>query len=418
MLSLSTSSPCQTASSLSTTSTLATYVRYGTECSLLLALSVSLTSYVHVLYGLQFVRELIHDLVESASKDDDADSPFLVLTGRSQPSDPVGSGSSDAHEPPPRQLFIDTGVYTRNRMFRVLGSSKFRRDAVLRHLPLHDARGPSTDTSSPSLPPSLSAADLALFLETLVCPYPTREAFDQATRTHRIRLLRCDLDDSTLYRSDGTRPLWAPPLASSSAVSSRRPHAQAVESRESLFPRLDAFILAQATTGGVQGIIRVVQMLYDDVAVHLPDTEMAAPAPVSMTEQPTESASADNTTDPVPLPEVSTRKQRAPWMLVYHMARNRWCHNVQRAHKSNNVMFIVDLEQRTWYQKCHDQRCRATDYRCVLHTLSLVLTHIDSLSHALFLSSTGQRLGSLAPPSSHTRSPPVPLPSDLLADMS
>ncbi|OQR89664.1 hypothetical protein ACHHYP_06130 [Achlya hypogyna] len=79
------------------------------------------------------------------------------------------------------------------------------------------------------------------------------------------------------------------------------------------YPALDAFIREQATTGGVQGEIRSWQC-----------TE--------------------------------------PW-ITYHMDRNRFCGRVGRAHKSNNVMFVVDRLGGVYYQRCHDPDCAG--YRCV-----------------------------------------------------
>jgi hypothetical protein len=37
---------------------------------------------------------------------------------------------------------------------------------------------------------------------------------------------------------------------------------------------------------------------------------------------------------------------------------DRYCENIGREHKSNNVMFVVDLKQRFFYQKCFDPDCR------------------------------------------------------------
>ncbi|XP_040891408.1 DNA-directed primase/polymerase protein isoform X2 [Toxotes jaculatrix] len=45
-------------------------------------------------------------------------------------------------------------------------------------------------------------------------------------------------------------------------------------------------------------------------------------------------------------------------LLVYDIARYRWCENVQKFHKSNNIMIVVDLKEEVWYQKCHDPDCR------------------------------------------------------------
>lgn len=267
----------------------------------------------------QFVREFVTDLVDSAgntkTSDEDvvAASPscFMVSTG---------DGSS--------QLFIDMGVYTRNRMFRVLGSSKYRKQAVLRVV------------KSPLSPDSAQQAPLAdefdrdAFVASLVCPFPSMEAMELETNTRPVRLLRCAFDRNPVHRLGR----W---------TSHRPATSTSVECRQSVFPKLDAFIRGQATTGGVQGEIRSIQMLFPMQPVHL--------------EAGNDTAQSEH--DP-------SSSDSRPWMITYHMARNRWCGNIRRAHRSNNVMYIVDLEQRVYYQKCHDPVCQALDYRyaqCVLN---------------------------------------------------
>ncbi|XP_051558317.1 DNA-directed primase/polymerase protein isoform X1 [Myxocyprinus asiaticus] len=50
-------------------------------------------------------------------------------------------------------------------------------------------------------------------------------------------------------------------------------------------------------------------------------------------------------------------------LLVYDIGKFRWCHNVKRFHKSNNIMIVVDLKEEVWYQRCHDPECRRQNYR-------------------------------------------------------
>lgn len=50
-------------------------------------------------------------------------------------------------------------------------------------------------------------------------------------------------------------------------------------------------------------------------------------------------------------------------LLVYDIAKYHWCENVGRAHKSNNIMLLVDLKREVWYQKCHDPVCRAQNFK-------------------------------------------------------
>ncbi|KAM9363872.1 DNA-directed primase/polymerase protein [Symphorus nematophorus] len=49
----------------------------------------------------------------------------------------------------------------------------------------------------------------------------------------------------------------------------------------------------------------------------------------------------------------------AEQLLVYDIAKYRWCENVERFHKSNNIMIVVDLKEEVWYQKCHDPECKS-----------------------------------------------------------
>lgn len=47
-------------------------------------------------------------------------------------------------------------------------------------------------------------------------------------------------------------------------------------------------------------------------------------------------------------------------VLVLNLFGNRYCENVERAHSSNNVMFVVDFRESAYYQRCHDPDCRGT----------------------------------------------------------
>ena len=35
----------------------------------------------------------------------------------------------------------------------------------------------------------------------------------------------------------------------------------------------------------------------------------------------------------------------------------RYCENIGRAHKNNNIYFVVDLVNKLISQKCHDEHC-------------------------------------------------------------
>ncbi|KHJ46087.1 herpesviridae UL52/UL70 DNA primase [Trichuris suis] len=50
-------------------------------------------------------------------------------------------------------------------------------------------------------------------------------------------------------------------------------------------------------------------------------------------------------------------------LLILDIANYRYCHRIGREHKSNHIMYIVDLRRCLFYQKCHDQECRLMGYR-------------------------------------------------------
>ncbi|XP_015906052.2 DNA-directed primase/polymerase protein isoform X1 [Parasteatoda tepidariorum] len=60
-------------------------------------------------------------------------------------------------------------------------------------------------------------------------------------------------------------------------------------------------------------------------------------------------------------------------ILVYEIGNYRYCSNIGRHHKSNNIMLIVDLRKKHYYQKCHDPECRAENYKSVAISLPLSL---------------------------------------------
>ncbi|KAK9672585.1 hypothetical protein RND81_12G110100 [Saponaria officinalis] len=45
-------------------------------------------------------------------------------------------------------------------------------------------------------------------------------------------------------------------------------------------------------------------------------------------------------------------------LMVYSMSTSRYCERIGREHKSNHVMFVVDLRWALYYQKCYDPDCR------------------------------------------------------------
>lgn len=44
-------------------------------------------------------------------------------------------------------------------------------------------------------------------------------------------------------------------------------------------------------------------------------------------------------------------------IITYHMKDNRWCEYINRPHKSNNIMWVVSIKYMQYWQKCYDLKC-------------------------------------------------------------
>ncbi|XP_022736410.1 DNA-directed primase/polymerase protein isoform X2 [Durio zibethinus] len=56
-------------------------------------------------------------------------------------------------------------------------------------------------------------------------------------------------------------------------------------------------------------------------------------------------------------------------LVVYSMSRNRYCERIGREHKSNHVMYVVDMRRAAYYQKCYDPDCKG--YRSPLRPIPM-----------------------------------------------
>ena len=52
-------------------------------------------------------------------------------------------------------------------------------------------------------------------------------------------------------------------------------------------------------------------------------------------------------------------------IIKYSIVGNRWCGRIGREHKSNHVLYSVDLCRGAAWQSCMDPECRRQKYRCV-----------------------------------------------------
>mmetsp|Transcript_16866 Transcript_16866/g.29817 ORF Transcript_16866/g.29817 Transcript_16866/m.29817 type:complete len:435 (-) Transcript_16866:171-1475(-) len=190
--------------------------------------------------------------------------------------------------------FVDLGVYTRNRAFRLYLSSKFGKRQVLE---------PSTTNTFP-YDDTTPEQTLTLLESSLVCPQlqpgkqaPTLLPFGE------------DITDAT-------------PLRSLSGPSSK-PNASGLPipgQRCSPFPQVEKAVL-----DFVMQASKPHGCLYPNVRAW------------SVTKSATDQSKTTH--------------------LTLHLAVNRFCHRIMRPHRSNNVLYIVDLQAGTFCQRCYDSDC-------------------------------------------------------------
>ncbi|KAM8787262.1 DNA-directed primase/polymerase protein [Rhynchonycteris naso] len=181
-----------------------------------------------------------------------------------------------------KHLFVDLGVYTRNRNFRLYKSSKIGKRVLLE----------VAEDNRFSLTPSKNiSVEKQYFLSSLV---------SNVRFSDTLRILTCDTSENKqVGRFNST--------------------STSVENIEgfqgSPYPEIDQFVLSLVNKNGVKGGIRRWNYFFPEE------------------------------------------------LLVYDICKYRWCGNIGRAHKSNNIMILVDLKNEVWYQKCHDPVCKAEDFK-------------------------------------------------------
>ncbi|XP_074486026.1 DNA-directed primase/polymerase protein isoform X1 [Sebastes fasciatus] len=178
-------------------------------------------------------------------------------------------------------LFVDLGVYTKNRNFRLYKSSKVGKNAAFTV---------ADDNEFIGKPEKGISAEESVFLASLVC---------NMSFTGQ-RILTSDVPETKESKTSQPHCQQGSatyPGSLSGCLSS--PHQE-----------VDNFILTVVRKDGVHGSIRRWNYF------------------------------------------------AAEQLLVYDIAKYRWCENVERFHKSNNIMIIVDLKEEVWYQKCHDPECK------------------------------------------------------------
>ncbi|XP_077381456.1 DNA-directed primase/polymerase protein [Festucalex cinctus] len=186
--------------------------------------------------------------------------------------------NKDGHQ----ALFVDLGVYTKNRNFRLYKSSKVGKNVAF---------SLADDNKFISKPTKGVSAEESVFLASLIC---------NVSFTGQ-RILTWEVTDAQLCRTTGV-------LQDQQGLPSD--HGSLSGCLTSPHREVDDFVLTVVRRDAIQGSIRRWNYF------------------------------------------------AAEQLLVYDIANYRWCDNVGRFHKSNNIMIVVDLKEEVWYQKCHDPECR------------------------------------------------------------
>jgi hypothetical protein len=259
-----------------------------------------------------------------------------------------------------KTCFVDLGVYTRNRLFRLMGASKFGKppSAALRIAPTNqfplavanesfylpalekqgivsgeqkEGEGGSGVSSKKEEKKNVLDDDMKRFMSsqdwtahaealaaTLVVPMNvSKRNFPILADSEAAKAI-----DETCAETPSSAS-----LALSVATTRSTAHSTAVKTGRSLFPFLDNYVLNKlATRGGVQGNIRGWSMDYH------------------------ENGGGNN-------------KSSLCKSITYQMSRNRWCESIGRPHKSNNIMWTIDFTTMEVTQGCHDPECRSMRFR-------------------------------------------------------
>ncbi|XP_065756023.1 DNA-directed primase/polymerase protein isoform X1 [Phocoena phocoena] len=182
-----------------------------------------------------------------------------------------------------KHLFVDLGVYTRNRNFRLYKSSK-----IGKYVPLEVAE----DNKFYPVQSENISKENQYFLSSLV---------SNVRFSDTLRILTCDISQNK------------------QRVENFNHTSTSVETIEgfqcSPYPEIDQFVLLLVNKNGTKGGIRRWNYFFPEE------------------------------------------------LLVYDICKYRWCENIGRAHKSNNIMILVDLKNEVWYQKCHDPICKAENFK-------------------------------------------------------
>jgi len=252
--------------------------------------------------------------------------------------------------------FVDIGVYTRNRLFRLLGSSKFGKpaSAALRIAETnqfsfpqdfgnHKFYKPDTEESHTEVDPCDSTMDERMEVaDLLVADDLDKEVFNWEQYAYALEqtfVTPSFSSDNTviLDMSHHQLPVRGDVISKPIGKTNVQDNVNRFKASScrftnhigpSPFPSLEEFVeKSLATRKGICGSVRAWAI----------DSSFL----------------------------LSNRHDfmKNGGIIIYQMKNNRWCENIQRCHKSNNIMWNVSLVDMTYWQTCHDPDCRMLGFR-------------------------------------------------------
>ena len=263
---------------------------------------------------------------------------------------PPASGRNQQQQ----QCLIDLGVYTRNRLFRLLGSSKYGKppSAALR----------IADRNAFPFPPGFTNA--SFYMPEVVRPQQSQDEslslFTQLTSLEK----EDDINKAVRERTDWE--LHAQALAETLVVPLGAANYELLSS-----PAIDLESEsngAQSTTSlsiSEPGPLSQSKQDFVPRARYLGKHLSYGTSPYSQIDDfvSTELANRGGTQGFIRAWSIDRDNTGKPLYLTFQMSRNRWCENIQREHKSNNVMWIIDMVRFHCSQGCHDPDCRLSGFR-------------------------------------------------------
>ena len=273
---------------------------------------------------------------------------------------------------------IDMGVYTKNRLFRLLGSCKYGKpaSAALRISPENEFPFGNFDNShfykfsesskaTPSNNPSNDNVKAHSDFPEMKDVLEYKATIDWEPHAHALaQTLVIPINSSKIkYPILSDLPNTFETMTTGIPGCSRPARPGGTFARQSYgaspLPLLDEYVLTHlATRGGVQGSIRTWSL---ETREDLQNGE-----PNVTTESTTGSAH----------PSASSR----PVLMSYYLNRNRYCENIKRHHKSNGIFWEVDLVTFQARQRCFDPDCRGFSSQPFLLP-NYVKSYVQSLAH-------------------------------------